>query len=66
MTNVTVKAEIKIVPPPPPKSVVVITMEFHDAILLRDDIRSAITASDIQRFGLNRLINELDQLNLET
>lgn len=64
--NVTVKAEIKIIPPPPPKSVVVITMEFHDAILLRDDLRAAISAAVTPRFGLNRLINELDQLSLET
>lgn len=62
--NVTVKAEIRIVPPPPPTQEVVITMSPEDAVLLRDDLRAAIKASAIQRFGFNRLINVLDPLNL--
>lgn len=64
--NITVKAEVRTVPPPPPKQEVVITMEFPDAILLRDDLRAAISTTDVQHFGLNRLMNVLDQLSLET
>ncbi len=64
--NVTVKAEVRTVPPPPPKQELVITMELHDAILLRVDLHKAIAASEFQHFGLNRLVNVLDQLSLET
>lgn len=64
MSKVTMKAEVRLVPPPPPKQEVVITMELHDAILLRDDVRKAITVLPELYYGLNRLIDELDELDL--
>lgn len=62
--NCTVKAEIKVVPPPPPKVEVAITMTTEEAVMLRDDLRNAAKKSDVQRYGINRVLNALDALNL--
>lgn len=62
--NCTMKAEIKVVPPPPPTAKVVITMSPEEAVMLRGDLRNAIDTSAVQLYGLNRLWNELSNLNL--
>lgn len=64
--NITVKAEIRIVPPPPPKEEVVISMSPAEATLLRNDLRSATKEATVQRYGINRVLNALDELNLPT
>lgn len=61
--NFTMKVEVRDVPPPPPQKEVAITMSIEEAILLRNDLRAAIDASDVQRFGLNRLWNELSKFD---
>lgn len=62
--NCTVKAEIKVVSPPPPKMEVAITMTTEEAIMLRDDLRSAVKDSVVKRYGINRVLNALAELNL--
>lgn len=62
--NCTMKVEVRTVPPPPPQKEVVITMSVEEVVLLRNDLRSAIdAATDVQRFGINRLWNELSKFD---
>lgn len=64
MTSVTVKAERRPIPPPPPKDEIVITMSPEEAVMLRNDLRAVANVSTVQHFGINRVLNALDNLDL--